>query len=77
MQRRAGSGRPTMTRYTTILLLGIAITSQAGCLTKPELIRPPKPALTIIARDDGGFCLNRADSIKLGLYLQALEAIYD
>lgn len=58
-------------RLRTILLIGLSITLM-GCLN-PIKIKPTKPTLQIIKRDDGGLCLDREDASKLGAYILELE----
>lgn len=43
-----------------------------GCLN-PIKIKPTKPTLQIIKRDDGGLCLDRENASKLGAYILELE----
>jgi hypothetical protein len=47
-----------------------------GCLqaTQQKTIKPTKPKLTIIKREDGGMCLNKEDTSKLGTYIIELES---
>lgn len=66
-----GSARQTPWKLT--LLVGMLIIL-AGCQTMPT--KPPKPMMVIIERSDGGICLDRADAVKLGRYIQDLEAGY-
>lgn len=46
-----------------------------GCMTtsSPKIVKPTKPKLTIIKREDGGMCLNKEDTAKLGVYILELE----
>lgn len=35
--------------------------------------RQPRPTLAVMAQPDGGMCLSREDTERLGRYLMALE----
>jgi hypothetical protein len=42
-----------------------------GCQT--QQIKPTKPTLQVIPQADGGICLNRENTAKLGAYILELE----
>ena len=52
------------------LLISLAIILMA---CQPHMIRPTKPTLQIIPRNDGGICLDRENAAKLGAYIIELE----
>lgn len=54
----------------TILLIFLWITL-VGCQT--QQIKPTKPTLQVIPQADGGICLNRENTAKLGAYILELE----
>jgi hypothetical protein len=41
------------------------------------MVKPPKPTLTIIEREDGGICLDRENAVQLGRYIIELEMGYE
>jgi hypothetical protein len=48
----------------------------AACATRTLPTKPPKPKITIEARPDGGICLDRENTIRLGAYILKLEQGY-
>ena len=46
-----------------------------GCLQTNQ-IKPTKPTLNILPQKEGGICLDRENSIKLGTYILELEQGY-
>lgn len=61
--------------WKKILLVGLAVILAAGCVEK-ERVRPPKPTITAVEYGEL-ICFSKEDSIKLGGYLQDLEASLD
>jgi len=55
-----------------LLLIGLVITL-VGCQTTTTM-KPTKPTLNVIERDDGGICLTHEDTVKLGNYILNLES---
>lgn len=63
------------TTWRRILVAGLLATS-AGCNSLPEKEKhtaPTKPTLTVKVQADGGMCLDRENSEKLGAYILELE----
>lgn len=59
-----------------ILVSGLLLISAAGCMTNPMTDRPPaptKPTLEVKVQADGGVCLDKENTRKLGIYIQELE----
>ena len=56
------------------LASGWLVISLAGCQSLPSVTpKPPRPTLAVMAQPDGGMCLSREDTERLGRYLMALE----
>jgi len=55
-----------------ILLAGLSSTL-TGCATKPMRQKPTVPDLKVVEQGDGGMCLDRENTEKLGNYIIELE----
>lgn len=62
--------------WLTILAAGLLVILLTAC-TQTMSKKPTRPTLTIIERVDGGIELDRENAIKMGLYIQELEAGYN
>ena len=70
------STRLRRTSFAITLLLGLIISSAAGCVMTTMPPKPAKPQLEVIHRPDGGVCFDRENAIKLGEYIIDLERGY-
>lgn len=62
------------TSLKKILLTGLLLILVTGC--HQTQIKPTKPTLQVQSQTDGGICLDRQNTLKLGNYILELEKGY-